>query len=978
MKRARWEYFFRMQRDPATNRIPANIRARELEFARTLPRRTITRKDGSALAFDWSAAGPNDVGGRTRALGIDRRNPDVILAGGVSGGLWKSTDGGASWHPKNTTAQRLSVTSLAQDPTQPDVWYYGTGEWRGNSASDRGFTAPFRGNGVYKSTDNGATWSVLQPTFSDDPTTFNSPFQYVARVVVSPVTGTLFVATNSSGLFRSTDGGTSFERVLDVPHRPRWSEVTVASDGTLLATISSVGASDSPDHAGVFLSRDDGATWTDVTPASFPSIHRRSVAAFAPSDPTVAYVATTVGRNPDRPEDVRLHAFDLSKMPTQADHRSRHLPEFGGATGTYNTQIDYNMMIAVKPDDPDFVLLGGRNLYRSTDGFQSELERSSDWIGGYRNDASGFALYPNHHPDQHAVAFDPSDPNRMWSGNDGGVYVTNDVTAPETVTWIDRNNGYNVTQFYTVALPDEADDNRIAGGTQDNGTPFLRLTDAARQSTDISGADGSHLYFGDTFAYTSTQGGRVIRQPYTEDGTPFFGTDARLVTPGDASGQLFIHPFAVDPSDESVMYYPGGEELWRSTTVDATLGRPRWSTLDALPQLTDCAITALTASRKNPSHVLYVGASCGNDAPRLFRIDNAASSAVPVTEISIPEDAVPDGQRLRGAYVHRIAVDPTDGDHLLVVHSNYNIRGLYHSADGGSSFTAVEGNLAGTEAAPGPSLRAAVILPRPGGTGHTYVVGTSTGLYATDALAGTATTWEQEALSTIGNTVVEFLDARPTDRRIAVASHGRGLFVGEVTEQPDVVFAQFEAIPGDNSMLLTWETTFERDNQAFELEMQSLNAPADSGWTQVAVLNGAGPGVTETPQTYRHRIPHLLPGSYAFRLRQISLDGRTRLIAPQTFQATVRVNGSHELTAAWPNPMRDRAQFALSVAEAQHVTVALYDVQGRRIRTLFDGRLQADRARTFTLPSRGLASGLYFYRATGENFADTGRLTVVR
>ena len=977
MKRDRWEYFFRMQRDPATNRIPSNIRARELAYAQTLPARTLMPKDRAGLTFDWSAAGPNDVGGRTRALGIDQRDPDVVIAGGVSGGIWKSTDGARTWAAKNTTAQRLSVTSLAQDPTQPDVWYYGTGEWRGNSASDRGFQAPFRGNGIYKSTDNGETWSVLQSTFTGNTATFNSPFQYIARVVVSPVTGTLLVATNRSGLFRSTDGGATFEQVLTAGHAPIWSEVAVASDGTLLATLSTARA-DNPQRTGLFLSRDDGVTWTDITPSSFPLTHRRSVAAFAPSDPAIAYVATTLGSDPGEAEDARLYAFDFSADTIRAADRSQHLPAFQTVTGRFNTQIDYNMEIAVKPDDPNFVVLGGRNLYRSDDGFRSELDRGSDWIGGYRNDVNGYSLYPTHHPDQHTVAFDPTDPSRMWSGNDGGVYVTEDVVTPGTVRWSDRNSGYIVTQFYTVALPSEAGDPRIAGGTQDNGTPFFRLEDTPQFSVDISGADGSHLYFGEEFAYTSTQRGRVIRQPYTEDGRPFFGTGAALVTPESAEGRLFIHPFAVDPSDESVMYYPGGEVLWRTTTLDLPVGQPRWDIVEALPRLSDCLITTLAASRKAPRHTLYVGASCGDRAPRLFRIDQANSTAATATEISIPASAVPDGQRLDGAYVHRIAVAPDDGNTILVMHSNYNITGLYHSSDGGASFTAVEGNLAGGASGPGPSLRSAVILPQGFGAGYTYVVGTSTGLYATSRLDGSDTVWEQEADASVGNAVVEFLDARPSDRRVAVASHGRGLFTGEVTNRPDVVFARFDAIPGDNAMLLAWETTFERDNEAFEVEMRPVGPSETAEWEPVTTVAGAGSGVSQGAKTYRHRIPFLLPGTYAFRVRQVSLDGSSALVEPPSFQATVRVSGSHELTAAWPNPMRERAQFALSVAEPQEVEVVLYDVQGRRVRTLFTGALPADQARTIYVDRRGLASGSYFYRAIGETFAATGRLTLVR
>ncbi len=967
MKRARWEYFFRLQRDPATNRIPDHIRARELDYAQTLPARDLTAKSGSGPAYTWAEAGPHDVGGRTRALGVDRRNPNVLIAGGVSGGIWKSVDGGASWSLRTAPDQRLSVTSLAQDPTQPDTWYYATGEIRGNSASDRGFTAPFRGRGIYKSTDNGDTWQVLEPTFVNDPTTYNSPFQYVPRIVVSPATGTVLAATNAGGIHRSADGGASFNRVLDDPSDPYWSEVAVASDGTFLAVLSARGLSEPVDGAGVYLSTDDGRSWSDVTPPGFPGYHRRSVAAFAPSNPNVAYLLSTVGRNPDSYPSASLFRMERAGNTVTATDRSAHLPSFGGTTGNFMTQFDYNLMISVKPDDPNTVVIGGRNLWRSDDGFQSD----PDWIGGYARGGQSYGRYPNHHPDQHVAVFDPSNPSRMWSGNDGGVYLTTNIGA-ESVEWIDRNNGYNVTQFYTVSLPETADDPRIAGGTQDNGTPFFRVSDSAPSSVDISGADGSHLYFGETYAFTSSQYGYVRRLPYNSTQQPYFGIGAARVDPRQAEDQLFVHPFAVDPNDESVMYYPAGADLWRSTTLDAA--RPDWERIGTLPALGNCRITTLRPSTR-PAHVLYYGATCSGDRqPRLFRMTDAPT-ATTAQEVSIPPSAMPTGAPLGGAYVHRIAVNPNDADEILVVHSNYNVIGLYHSTDGGASYTAVEGNLQGSEALSGPSLRAAAIVPHPSGVGTTYVVGTSTGVYATRELDGMATTWTQQAASALGNAVVEDLAARSSDGRVAAATHGRGLFVGDAAELPNVLFADFAAEPGPNQMRLRWRTQVERENQGFELQMRATGAP-ETAWDELAFIEGAG--TSESPTFYEYEIDYLLPGTYQFRLRQISLDGSVRVVEPDEFEATIRVEGTHQLTPAYPNPSSQQARFALSVSERQAVHVALYDVQGRRVQVLFDGTLPRDNARTFAVETSRLASGLYFIRATGESFADTERLTVVR
>src|SRR5690625_3151829 len=197
-KAARSEYFFRLMRDPSTNSIPENVRNRELSFARTLPtiqqvQRRMKAKDPSfkTANYSWSHAGPFDVGGRTRALAVDQRNPDIVLAGGVSGGMWKSTNGGDSWNLMTPNLANLSVTSVSQDANNPDTWYYASGEILGNSASASN-SAPYYGQGIYKSTDNGTTWALL-PQASSNVQGLVDPYNTVSRIVVNPNTSTVFI-----------------------------------------------------------------------------------------------------------------------------------------------------------------------------------------------------------------------------------------------------------------------------------------------------------------------------------------------------------------------------------------------------------------------------------------------------------------------------------------------------------------------------------------------------------------------------------------------------------------------------------------------------------------------------------------------------------------------------------------------------------------------------------------------------------------
>lgn len=813
MKKARQDYFFRMLRDPATGRIPAGIREKELAYARELDARTAAlKKNTAAQALEWKEAGPIDVGGRTRALAIDVANPNTIIAGGVSGGIWKSTDKGASWTMKSSTSDLLSVTSLAQDPRSgfTSTWYYSAGELDGNSARDRGGSALPTGSGIYKSTDNGETWSLLPATADTDPTAWNTNFDYTSRIVISPTTGTIFVAANAFGIFRSADGGNSFNLVLGKVNDHKYADVVVTGDGKVVATVSS-GWNDQPaNQPGLYKSTDDGQTWTSITPASLPAYHERSVLAVAPSNNDVVYLMTNTGSLiNDKYDDIRFHKVTISSGVSE--DRSANMPNFGNDFEDFvKTQGNYNMLLAVKPDDENLILIGGTSLFRSMNGFSSKpADMKTEWIGGYSYSPNAF-MYPNMHPDIHSFAFDPTNPNAVWIGSDGGLSYTADITTTsyqEFFPWEDKNNGYNVTQFYMAALPAAAGDNRLLGGTQDNGSPFFRFDGTTTTSSlDISSGDGAYAYLGSQFAYTSSQNGAVLRVKYDQSGNADRANGWSHIAPKDAANQLFVTPYLVDPMDENIMIYPAGSDMWRNNQLSTLPDNPDfnsgitegWTKLDNLSVGANYIISCTAMSHSNPMHRLYYGASSTYQAPgppQVFRLDDANSASSGVQQLTLPGAA-------DGAYVHNIAVNPNNGDELLVILSNYNITGIYHSTNGGQSFTAVEGNLEGDNSNPGPSIRSATILP--GSNGTHYLVATSTGVYSTTSLNGAQTVWSAEGGSTIGHVVVEYLTSRTSDGRIVAATHGRGMFISELgttgtaVAESDVQQLSLQARPGES------------------------------------------------------------------------------------------------------------------------------------------------------------------------------------
>ena len=1013
-KRGRAEYFHRMLRDPATNAIPPGIRRRELAFARSLPTAPATRPI-SALngdAFIWQEVGPTDVGGRTRALALDRTNSNTVLAGGVSGGIWKSIDGGQTWTLKTAMNIPLSVTWIAQDPRsgQNETWYYTTGEFGGNSTTDQGNTATFFGAGIYKSTDNGETWLFLSSTQDNDALTFSNQFDFLSKILVDPTNGNLYVTTNGFGILRSTNGGLGFSRILGDAAEQVWSDIAVSSNGTLLATLGENVFSGPTTAPGLYRSTDSGDSWTLLAPGGFPVTHDRSVIAMAPSNADVAYVMTFDNTKTSGREGV--HLFKVTSIANATfSNRTTNIPDFGDPVGMMDTQSSYNMVVSVKPDDEDFVVIGGTNLFRSTDGFATtNANAAQTWVGGY-DTANDISQYANQHPDQHVAFFDTADPSVLWTGHDGGISKSVDVTAVP-MAWESMNNGYNVTQYYHVSIPDAAGNTNIVGGTQDNGSPAFDWTAPNAGSQDITTGDGAFSYIGSQKVYASSQQGAVSR--YDLNGS--FETE---LAPTGATGQLFIHPFAVDPSDEDVMYYPVAEVVWRNTTISTADNGNGWSALPSIAGPAGTNISALSVSRSNPQHRLYFAAS-GDDGPIIYRLDSANTATTGTTDISIPGLST-DSQN-NGLYVHGIAVNPADGNEILIVISNYNIIGLYHSTDGGANYTAVEGNLEGSS--DGPSLRSAAILTIASTT--QYLVATSIGLFSTASLNGSSTTWTQEASDMTGNVVVAALAARSSDNTVAAATHGRGIFIGTAAattqtagtddavltftgtdgtetrvtfssgtiagnsvtytnhgntlpaalpgEPPPSIPALFfkidSTIPDTTDFEASVRVTYTQAlldsagiTDAATLKLFRYNA-VDSSWTQLPTVvdTGAKTAIATTTSFSPWALASAVPTGIS----------DTRTVAPLSFS----------LEQNFPNPFNPATTIRYSVPRSGSVRLVIYNLLGQSVRTLvdtpqssgsysvlWDGRNQAGTT---------VSSGIYIYRLTVGETTDSKRMTLLK
>ncbi len=158
---AKAAYFHQLYKDPQTNRVPLWSPLQKQLLVRNFQAQIQLRGNQNNLV--WEEAGPNNVGGRTRAIALDRRDSKVIITGGVRGGIWKSIDDGASWKHIPGLIANESIMSIAQDPIEQDHWYAVTGELVGAGAN-------FFGGGIYRSTDNGESWELHQYLIDNEET----------------------------------------------------------------------------------------------------------------------------------------------------------------------------------------------------------------------------------------------------------------------------------------------------------------------------------------------------------------------------------------------------------------------------------------------------------------------------------------------------------------------------------------------------------------------------------------------------------------------------------------------------------------------------------------------------------------------------------------------------------------------------------------------------------------------------------------
>jgi PKD repeat protein len=668
----------------------------------------------SPLSSTWAFVGPTGAptgggAGRINFVRFDPANSNIIWAGAPAGGLWKSTNGGASWATNTDQLSVIGCTDLAIDPTNSNILYLATGD------GDAGDTYSI---GVLKSTDGGATWNTTGLTW-----TVNQG-RTISKLLIHPTNAQILIAATSNGIFRTTNGGTSWTQV-QTSNSFKDMEFKPGDPNTLYAT-----------GTRFFKSTDNGVTWSQIT-SGLPTNTQTNRMAIAVTPANAAYVYVIAG---DASSSGFLGLYRSTDSGTTFTQRSSTPNILGWSSTGSGTggQSWYDLAIAASPTAQDVVIIGGVNIWRSTNGGTS-WAINGHWTG------SGA---PYVHADIHDLIFLPGSGTTYFSGNDGGVFKTTNSGG----AWSDISNNLCIAQIYRIGLS-TSNAGLLITGHQDNGT---NLRNGASY-VETMGGDGMDCYIDRTnnnVMYAEYYNGALERS--TNGGGSW-----TTITSGLSGNAAWVTPWYQDPATANTIYV-GYTNMFKSTNQGTT-----WTQLTALPTTPSGTIVDFRVAPSN-NQVIYVARSTG-----LFKTINGGTSWTNVTA----------GLPTASAAISRIAVAPNDPNTVLVTFSGYSSGNkVMRSTNGGTSWTNISTGL--------PNLPANCITAMPGATNGAYYVGMDVGVYYID---NTFTSW-QPYFTGLANVPVFDLEIYQATGKVRAATYGRGVWEVDIynpgTLPPVALFAQ--------------------------------------------------------------------------------------------------------------------------------------------------------------------------------------------
>ena len=689
--------------------------------------------------LEWVAVGPRIQGGKIESIWSPKSHKSTIYAGVGSGNLWKSVNIGTTWNPVFENESTFSVSVVTVSDEDPDLVWVGTGEPHMARSS-------FAGTGVFKSTDGAKTWKHMGLTDT----------HHIGRVLIDPedsdvvyvaALGHQYTYNEQRGVFKTTDGGQTWEKVLYISEKVGVVEIAMdPSDNKTLYAITwernrkawnNVVAGPG---SGIYKSTDAGRTWRRLTNGlpTGENVGRMGVA-IAPSNPNVLYVIC----------DHRGVGGEVYRSDDKGESwRKTH-------EGNVKTGIGYDFcLIRVLPDNEDEIFILGFNLLYSSDAGKTHIipsERTVPMLS-YR------ARRPTPHCDNHDMFIDPDDPGRVMLGTDGGLYISYDRAK----TWLHVNT-LPIAEFYAISV-DMRKPYRIWGGTQDNGIlggEAKPMTLGLEHWTWDHGGDNyvtlidpndlDTMYLEGMFGSMARRNLRTGEQRGIRPGPAPDGTRLRF---------NWMTPFILSPHNSQTLY-AGANMLFKSENRgdDWTCISPDLTTNPGPEKRGNVPFGTITDISESPLRkgLLYAGTDDGQ--VHVTKDDGANWKKI--------NHGLPD------KWVTRLVASKYEEATVFLSLTGYREddfeKYLYMSTDFGETWKSIASNL--------PSESINVIREDPSDKDILYV-GTDLGVYCS---LDRGETWHS-LCNHLPTTPVHDIAVHPTEGDLVIGTHGRSAFVLDTRE----------------------------------------------------------------------------------------------------------------------------------------------------------------------------------------------------
>ena len=695
---ARMKYFYERVTYPG-GVIPDGARAKAFQQAQTTMRLyNPAGRNGVQAAFEWKNVGPFNIGGRTNAIGVNPKNPNVLYIGAADGGMWRSYDEGRTWRSVSDSWPIQTMGSIVVDPVDTNIVYAGTGE--ANYSGDC-----YDGGGFFKSTDGGDTWNEIGAGTLP-------AYARCSDMVIDPLhTNVLYAAIpagvrsqDQEGIWKTTDGGATWTLILtgrmnDIVIDPQNPDIlyTASSkiyDGAILP------------RYGMLKTTDAGATWTPLNIGVADSLMGRTAIAISASNPNVLYIGVSevVGTG-------RTWLLGVFKTTDAGATWKKLTVPFDYMV----SQGSYDNIIGVNPANPDIVIAGGVKLIRSGDG-GATWERIPD-------QGSGGLL----HVDEHAIEFNPANPDRVFIGNDGGFYIVSNGGRDV----VKSDLGLSITQFMGGAMHPSSDA-FLLGGTQDNGS---MITNSAPMWATTLYGDGGRNAINQSrpnVMYTTME----FLKFWRSDDFGQTWIQAMGGMPLDQS--MFYIDYAMDPTNSSTLYL-GTYKMYK-TTNDGKLWTLQKDCF--FPTSTSCYYISAVSVAAYDGQVAFAGATGGS-----VGITSNGGSSWTIVKDSLPT-----------AYVS--AVKSFEPGTVYATYSRYGVPKVWKSTSFGNTWTSINGNL--------PDIPAFDIIKLDG----KLILGTEGGVFISD---DEGATWQRFGTG-LPALVIERLLYNANTGTLRAVTHGRGMY----------------------------------------------------------------------------------------------------------------------------------------------------------------------------------------------------------